>query len=296
MTRRTGSSASSRTSASRMAGSSPRSRAGARSTPRGMVVFPGGVDIHTHVAGAALNFARGITPENYRKADPFLHTPELRAGLGGITPTTFATGYLYAAHGLDDGERSRRPDPVRPPHPRGAARHSHPGQGLAGADGQQRDRAGPAGGGRGRAREARGGLAHLGGQGLRGKGGQPRRHRRLEVREERERARRAGARLQQGDAGADHLRPRGHRRRPGAAASPPPPLQQPGHPGQREHHARDDEGPGGTPRAHGPSPVPRLRRRRLGHAALRSGRRSPSTSTPTRTSPRTRGRSSSATP
>jgi formylmethanofuran dehydrogenase subunit A len=65
----------------------------------GMVVFPGGVDIHTHVAGAALNFARGITPENYRRAVPFMHSAELRAGLGGITPTTFATGYLYAAMG-----------------------------------------------------------------------------------------------------------------------------------------------------------------------------------------------------
>lgn len=65
----------------------------------GMVIFPGGVDIHTHVAGAALNFARGLTPENYRKAVPFLHGPERRAGLGGITPTTFATGYLYAAMG-----------------------------------------------------------------------------------------------------------------------------------------------------------------------------------------------------
>ncbi len=66
---------------------------------RGMLVFPGGVDIHTHVAGAALNFARGLTPENFRKALPFVHTPELRAGLGGITPTTFATGYLYAGMG-----------------------------------------------------------------------------------------------------------------------------------------------------------------------------------------------------
>src|SRR5229473_6820506 len=66
---------------------------------RGMVVFPGGIDVHTHVAGAALNFARGITPENYRKASPFIHTPELRTGLGGITPTTFATGYLYAGMG-----------------------------------------------------------------------------------------------------------------------------------------------------------------------------------------------------
>jgi formylmethanofuran dehydrogenase subunit A len=65
----------------------------------GMVVFPGGVDIHTHVAGAALNFARAMTPENQRRALPFRHTAELRAGLGGITPTTFATGYLYAGMG-----------------------------------------------------------------------------------------------------------------------------------------------------------------------------------------------------
>lgn len=65
----------------------------------GMVVFPGGVDIHTHVAGAALNFARGLTPENQRAAAPFLHTPERRAGIGGPTPTTFATGYLYAGMG-----------------------------------------------------------------------------------------------------------------------------------------------------------------------------------------------------
>jgi formylmethanofuran dehydrogenase subunit A len=66
---------------------------------RGMVVFPGGVDIHTHVAGGALNFARGLTPENQRAAAPFLHTPERRMGIGGPTPTTFATGYLYAGMG-----------------------------------------------------------------------------------------------------------------------------------------------------------------------------------------------------
>ena len=33
----------------------------------GRLVFPGGVDIHTHVAGAALNFARAMTPENQRE-------------------------------------------------------------------------------------------------------------------------------------------------------------------------------------------------------------------------------------
>src|SRR5262245_1331423 len=65
----------------------------------GMLVFPGGVDVHTHVAGGALNFARGLVPENQRIAQKFVHTPELRAGIGGLTPTTFATGYLYAGMG-----------------------------------------------------------------------------------------------------------------------------------------------------------------------------------------------------
>jgi formylmethanofuran dehydrogenase subunit A len=65
----------------------------------GMLVLPGGVDVHTHVAGGALNFARGLVPENQRVARKFLHGPERRAGLGGMTPTTFATGYLYAGMG-----------------------------------------------------------------------------------------------------------------------------------------------------------------------------------------------------
>src|SRR5262249_12506188 len=65
----------------------------------GMIVFPGGVEIHTHVAGAALNFARAMTPENHRQASHFLHTPDRRMGIGGPTPTTFATGYLYAGMG-----------------------------------------------------------------------------------------------------------------------------------------------------------------------------------------------------
>ena len=65
----------------------------------GMLVFPGGVDVHTHVAGGALNFARGLVPENQRAARKFLHSKDRRAGLGGMTPTTFATGYLYAGMG-----------------------------------------------------------------------------------------------------------------------------------------------------------------------------------------------------
>src|SRR5437667_8082424 len=74
--------------------------AGARAfDATGMVVMPGGVDVHTHVAGGALNFARGLVPENQRAARKFLHGLDRRAGLGGMTPTTFATGYLYAGMG-----------------------------------------------------------------------------------------------------------------------------------------------------------------------------------------------------
>jgi len=32
----------------------------------GMIIFPGGVDVHTHVAGGAMNFARAMTPEDHR--------------------------------------------------------------------------------------------------------------------------------------------------------------------------------------------------------------------------------------
>ncbi len=65
----------------------------------GMVVFPGGVDVHTHVAGAALNFARAMIPEDHRRNQPFPRTQIRRGGIGGSTPTTFITGYLYAGLG-----------------------------------------------------------------------------------------------------------------------------------------------------------------------------------------------------
>jgi formylmethanofuran dehydrogenase subunit A len=65
----------------------------------GMIVFPGGVDIHTHVAGAALNFARAMIPEDHRRNVPFARTQVRRGGIGGSTPTTYITGYLYAGMG-----------------------------------------------------------------------------------------------------------------------------------------------------------------------------------------------------
>jgi formylmethanofuran dehydrogenase subunit A len=66
----------------------------------GMIVFPGGVDVHTHVAGGAINFARAMTPEDHRRTQAFIRTQSRRSGLGGMAPTTFATGYLYAGMGF----------------------------------------------------------------------------------------------------------------------------------------------------------------------------------------------------
>lgn len=66
----------------------------------GMVVFPGGVDVHTHVAGGSINFARAMTPEDHRRTQAFIRSQTTRAGIGGMAPTTFATGYLYAGMGF----------------------------------------------------------------------------------------------------------------------------------------------------------------------------------------------------
>ena len=65
---------------------------------RGMVVMPGGVDIHAHIAGPKVNAARKLTPED-RRDDPLDRTELLRSGTGGLVPSTFATGYRYSLLG-----------------------------------------------------------------------------------------------------------------------------------------------------------------------------------------------------
>ena len=64
----------------------------------GMVVMPGGVDIHCHIAGPKVNAARKLQPEDHRR-DVHPATPFTRSGTGGTVPSTFATGYRYATLG-----------------------------------------------------------------------------------------------------------------------------------------------------------------------------------------------------
>ena len=65
---------------------------------RGMVVRPGGVDIHAHIAGPKVNAARKLSPDD-RRDDALDRTELLRSGSGGLVPSTFATGYRYSLLG-----------------------------------------------------------------------------------------------------------------------------------------------------------------------------------------------------
>lgn len=75
---------------------------------RGMVVMPGAIDIHAHVAASSVNAGRRLLPEQHA-ADP-ASAPSLaldehgdvtipRSGSGGTVPSTFTTGYRYAGMG-----------------------------------------------------------------------------------------------------------------------------------------------------------------------------------------------------
>lgn len=64
----------------------------------GMIVMPGGVDIHTHIAGSEVNTGRVLRPEDHFR-DFECKTSVTRAGVGRSIPSTFTTGYRYARMG-----------------------------------------------------------------------------------------------------------------------------------------------------------------------------------------------------
>ncbi len=66
---------------------------------RGLVVMPGGVDMHCHIAGPKVNVARKMRPEEKRKAQVLHSTSNTHSGTMGSVPSTFATGYKYAGMG-----------------------------------------------------------------------------------------------------------------------------------------------------------------------------------------------------
>jgi formylmethanofuran dehydrogenase subunit A len=83
----------------------------------GLVVMPGGVDMHCHIVGPKANTARKMRPEEKRQSAPVRRTATTRSGTMGSVPSTFATGYKYAALGYTTAF-----DAAVPPL---AARHAH---------------------------------------------------------------------------------------------------------------------------------------------------------------------------
>ena len=83
----------------------------------GMVVMPGGIDMHCHIAGPKVNVARKMRPEEKRQAEPVRRTAITHSGTLGSVPSTFATGYKYAGMGYTTAF-----DAAIPPL---AARHAH---------------------------------------------------------------------------------------------------------------------------------------------------------------------------
>ena len=64
----------------------------------GMIVMPGGVDIHCHIAGAEVNTGRLLRPEDHFR-DFERKTSITRSGVGHSIPSTFTTGYRYSRMG-----------------------------------------------------------------------------------------------------------------------------------------------------------------------------------------------------
>ena len=64
----------------------------------GLTVMPGGVDIHTHIAGGEVNTGRLLRPEDHVK-DVVRKTAITRSGVGYSIPSTFTTGYRYSKMG-----------------------------------------------------------------------------------------------------------------------------------------------------------------------------------------------------
>ena len=79
--------------------SDPQTRTVRTLNATGLVVMPGGVDMHCHIAGPKVNAARRMRPEEKRKAEVVHRTATTHSGTMGSVPSTFGTGYKYLGMG-----------------------------------------------------------------------------------------------------------------------------------------------------------------------------------------------------
>ncbi len=64
----------------------------------GCIVMPGGIEIHSHIAGSKVNSARSMCPEDHYDHIK-VHTDATRAGVGCTVPSSYYTGYEYSKMG-----------------------------------------------------------------------------------------------------------------------------------------------------------------------------------------------------
>ncbi len=83
----------------------------------GLIVMPGGVDIHSHIAGPKVNAGRSFRPEDKVPECNEKRTNLTRSGTGFSVPSTWATGYRYAKMGYTTV--------AEPAMPMLEARHTH---------------------------------------------------------------------------------------------------------------------------------------------------------------------------
>ncbi|WP_048201696.1 tungsten-dependent formylmethanofuran dehydrogenase subunit FwdA [Methanocaldococcus bathoardescens] len=81
----------------------------------GCVVMPGGIDSHSHVAGAKVNVGRIFRPEDSKKE--IYAKKGLRTGTGFSIPSTYKTGYQYSEMGYTFVVEAAMPPLI--------ARHTH---------------------------------------------------------------------------------------------------------------------------------------------------------------------------
>ena len=65
----------------------------------GMIIMPGGVDIHSHIAGAKVNTGRILRPDDKPPEYNEKKSKVRRSGTGFSVPSTWSTGYRYAKMG-----------------------------------------------------------------------------------------------------------------------------------------------------------------------------------------------------
>jgi len=83
----------------------------------GLIVMPGGVDIHSHIAGTKVNAGRLFRPDDKLPEFNEKRTKLTRSGTGWSVPSTWVTGYRYARLGYTTV--------VEPAMPLLKARHTH---------------------------------------------------------------------------------------------------------------------------------------------------------------------------